>query len=141
MNNILSLEPETNEPTPAQKLLGDALNATDVTPDSDNAGIKERLLEQQIIETLCTIYDPEIPVDIYELGLIYAIKITPNSEVEILMTLTSPACPVAGTLPIEVENKIASLPGIKDVNVEIVWDPPYSMEMMSEAARLQLGLL
>ncbi len=138
MSNILSLD---NEPTPAQKLLDGALNATDTTPESENTGIKERLLEQKIIETLCTIYDPEIPVDIYELGLIYAIKITPQSEVEILMTLTSPACPVAGTLPIEVENKIASLPGIKDVNVEIVWDPPYTMEMMSEAARLQLGLL
>ena len=138
MSDILSLD---NEPTPAQKLLGSALNATDTTPDSDNAGIKERLLEQQIIETLCTIYDPEIPVDIYELGLIYAIKITPQSEVEILMTLTSPACPVAGTLPIEVENKIAAIPGVKDVDVEIVWEPPYSMEMMSEAARLQLGLL
>ena len=138
MSDILSLD---TEPTPAQKLLDGALNAADNTPDSDNAGIKERLLEQQIIETLCTIYDPEIPVDIYELGLIYAIKITPQSEVEILMTLTSPACPVAGTLPIEVENKIASIPGVKDVNVEIVWEPPYTMEMMSEAARLQLGLL
>lgn len=141
MSDILSLEPESNGTSPAQKLLDGALNATDTTPDSENVGIKERLLEQKIIETLCTIYDPEIPVDIYELGLIYAIKITPQSEVEILMTLTSPACPVAGTLPIEVENKIASIPGIKDVNVEIVWDPPYTMEMMSEAARLQLGLL
>ena len=138
MSDILSLD---NEPTPAQKLLDGAFNATDTTPGGENIGVKERLLEQKIIETLCTIYDPEIPVDIYELGLIYAIKITPQSEVEILMTLTSPACPVAGTLPIEVENKIAAIPGIKDVNVEIVWEPPYSMEMMSEAARLQLGLL
>lgn len=138
MSDILSLD---NEPTPAQKLLDGALNATDTTPESDSGGIKERLLEQKIIETLCTIYDPEIPVDIYELGLIYAIKITPQSEVEILMTLTSPACPVAGTLPIEVENKIAAIPGVKDVDVEIVWEPPYTMEMMSEAARLQLGLL
>lgn len=139
MSDILSLD---NEPTPAQKLLDGALNATDNTPASDEtAGLKERILEQKIIETLCTIYDPEIPVDIYELGLIYAIKVTPQSEVEILMTLTSPACPVAGTLPIEVENKIAAIPGVKDVDVEIVWDPPYSMEMMSEAARLQLGLL
>jgi FeS assembly SUF system protein len=141
MSDILSLESENNS-TPAQKLLDGALNATDNTPESgDTAGLKERILEQQIIETLCTIYDPEIPVDIYELGLIYAIKVTPNSEVEILMTLTSPACPVAGTLPIEVENKIAAIPGVKDVDVEVVWEPPYSMEMMSEAARLQLGLL
>ena len=133
--------PNPNRTSPAQKLLDGALNATDTTPESDSGGIKERLLEQKIIETLCTIYDPEIPVDIYELGLIYAIKITPQSEVEILMTLTSPACPVAGTLPIEVENKIAAIPGVKDVDVEIVWEPPYTMEMMSEAARLQLGLL
>ena len=143
MSDVLSLEPENNSSnnTPAQKLLEGALNAADNTPQSETAGVKERILEQQIIETLCTIYDPEIPVDIYELGLIYAIKVTPDNEVEILMTLTSPACPVAGTLPIEVENKIASIPGVKDVEVEIVWEPPYSMEMMSEAARLQLGLL
>ena len=142
MSDVLSLDNDNNnEPTPAQKLLDGALNATDNTPESDTAGLKERILEQQIIETLCTIYDPEIPVDIYELGLIYAIKVTPQSEVEILMTLTSPACPVAGTLPIEVENKIAAIPGVKDVDVEVVWEPPYSMEMMSEAARLQLGLL
>jgi FeS assembly SUF system protein len=141
MSDILSLEPENESNSAAQKLLEGALNATDNTPSSETSGIKERILEQQIIETLCTIYDPEIPVDIYELGLIYAIKVTPDNEVEILMTLTSPACPVAGTLPIEVENKIASIPGVKDVEVEIVWEPPYSMEMMSEAARLQLGLL
>lgn len=149
MSDILSLESDSNNAaasnavttTPAQKLLEGALNATDNTPTSETAGLKERVLEQQIIEVLSTIYDPEIPVDIYELGLIYAIKVTPQSEVEILMTLTSPACPVAGTLPIEVENKIASIPGVKDVDVEVVWEPPYSMEMMSEAARLQLGLL
>jgi FeS assembly SUF system protein len=149
MSDIISLEPNNsaspekpdNAPSPAQKLLDSALNATDNTPNSETAGLKERVLEQQIIEVLTTIYDPEIPVDIYELGLIYSIKVTPQSEVEILMTLTSPACPVAGTLPIEVENKIAAIPGVKDVDVEIVWEPPYSMEMMSEAARLQLGLL
>jgi FeS assembly SUF system protein len=139
MSDILSLD--NNDQTPAQKLLEGALNAADSTPESGTNGVKQSLLEQQIVEVLCTIYDPEIPVDIYELGLIYAIKVTPDNEVEILMTLTSPACPVAGTLPIEVENKIAAIPGVKDVNVEIVWEPPYSMEMMSEAARLQLGLL
>jgi FeS assembly SUF system protein len=141
MSDILSLDPENNGASPAQKLLEGALSASDPAPESETAGVKERLLEQQIIEVINTIYDPEIPVNIYELGLIYNIKITPRSEVEILMTLTSPACPVAGTLPIEVENKIAAIPGVKDVNVEIVWDPPYSMEMMSESARLQLGLL
>lgn len=115
--------------------------ATASTSSADEGGVKEQILKQQIIEMLSTIYDPEIPVDIYELGLIYDIKVDAEGKVQIKMTLTSPACPVAGTLPIEVENKVASVPGVTDVNLELVWDPPYSMEMMSDAARLQLGLL
>jgi len=97
-------------------------------------------LREQIIETIQTVYDPEIPVNIYELGLIYDLVVE-SGEVWIKMTLTSPACPVAGTLPIEVENKIASVPGVENVELELVWDPPYTMEMMSEGARLQLGLM
>ena len=133
--NVLTLEQvmepvltATDAPVPA--LAGD-----------HGEGIKEQILKQQIIEALCTVYDPEIPVDIYELGLIYDLKVAPGGKVEIKMTLTSPACPVAGTLPIEVENKVAAVPGVSDVNLELVWEPPYSMEMMSEAARLELGLL
>ncbi|MDQ3813639.1 MAG: DUF59 domain-containing protein [Armatimonadota bacterium] len=99
------------------------------------------MIEQQAVEVLSTIYDPEIPVDIYELGLIYDLQVTPAGEINIKMTLTSPACPVAGTLPIEVENKLAAIPGVTNVNLELVWDPPYSIDMMSETARLQLGLL
>jgi len=98
------------------------------------------VLKARIVETLCTIYDPEIPVDIYELGLIYKLDAAPGGDVQVEMTLTSPACPVAGTLPVEVETKIASVEGVSNVNLELVWEPPYSMDMMSETARLQLGL-
>jgi FeS assembly SUF system protein len=97
-------------------------------------------LREQIIEAIQTVYDPEIPVNIYELGLIYDLVVE-SGEVWVKMTLTSPACPVAGTLPIEVENKIAAVPGVENVELELVWDPPYTMEMMSESARLQLGLM
>ena len=114
----------------------------DVLPyESAGDGVREELLKNEITEVLRTIYDPEIPVDIYELGLIYDVKVNEAGGVHLLMTLTSPACPVAGTLPIEVENKVAAVPGVTDVKLDLVWEPPYSMDMMSEAARLQLGLL
>ena len=90
---------------------------------------------------LQTCYDPEIPVDIYELGLIYEINVTAADEVNVKMTLTSPMCPVAETLPPEVESKVRGVPGVKSASVEVVWDPTWSMEKMSEAAKLQLGLL
>jgi FeS assembly SUF system protein len=97
-------------------------------------------LEKQIIDKLRTCYDPEIPVNIYELGLIYEIKIDPAAEVLIRMTLTSPACPAAGSLPGEVQTKAASVAGVKSAKVDIVWDPPWTPSRMSEAARLELGL-
>ena len=96
-------------------------------------------IENGVVEALQTVYDPEIPVNIYELGLIYDIKVSPEGVVDITMTLTSPMCPVAGSLPIEVEQKARMVPGAKDVNVEVVWDPPWNPDMMSEAARLELG--
>jgi FeS assembly SUF system protein len=97
-------------------------------------------LEPAIIQVLHTCFDPEIPVDIYELGLIYGIDVQPSGEVTIRMTLTSPGCPVAGSLPGEVQQKVQSVPGVMDVNVELVWDPPWCMDKMSEAAKLQLGM-
>jgi FeS assembly SUF system protein len=97
-------------------------------------------LETPIIEALHTCFDPEIPVDIYELGLVYGIDIQPSGEVNIRMTLTSPGCPVAGSLPGEVEQKVRSVPGVTDATVELVWDPPWCMEKMSEAAKLKLGM-
>ncbi len=98
-------------------------------------------LKQRIIGVLQTVYDPEIPVNIYEIGLIYGIDIDPASTVKIRMTLTSPACPVAGTLPGEVEAKVAAAEGVSSAQVELVWDPAWSPAKMSEAAKLQLGML
>jgi FeS assembly SUF system protein len=98
-------------------------------------------LGEKIVKTLKTIYDPEIPVDIYELGLIYDVMVNEDFDVKILMTLTSPNCPVAETLPVEVEEKIKSIDEIKDAEVEITFDPPWSQELMSEEAKLELGML
>ncbi len=98
-------------------------------------------LKEQVVEVLKTIYDPEIPVNIYELGLIYDIDLDPSSFVNVKMTLTSPACPVAGTLPPEVEQKVGSVAGVSGSKVELVWDPPWDMSKMSEAAKLQLNLM
>ncbi len=99
---------------------------------------EQKITREQIVDALKTVYDPEIPVDIYELGLIYDIKIKDN-KVFILMTLTTPNCPSAQSLPMEVKDRVVRLPGVEDVEVEIVWDPPWGMEMMSEEARLELG--
>lgn len=98
-------------------------------------------LKQAIIEALKTVYDPEIPVDIYELGLIYEINIDDARNVELIMTLTSPSCPVAGSLPQEVEDKAAGVSGVKEACVELVFEPPWNQEMMSEEAMLELGFL
>jgi FeS assembly SUF system protein len=98
-------------------------------------------LRDKILAALKTVYDPEIPVDIYELGLIYEISIYPINNVHILMTLTSPSCPSAEAIPAEVEQKVKTIEGVNDVKVEITWDPPYSQDMMSEAAKLELGFL
>lgn len=96
-------------------------------------------IEADVIATLKTVYDPEIPVDIYELGLVYGIDVGPDGDVSIRLTLTSPMCPVAGSLPPEVEAKVAQVPGVKSSSVEVVWDPPWNPSMMSESARLELG--
>jgi len=98
-------------------------------------------IERQVIEALKTCYDPEIPVDIYELGLIYGVTATSDGAVHVRMTLTSPNCPAAQELPADVERKARAVPGVTDVRVEIVFDPPWDSCKMSDAARLQLGLL
>lgn len=102
--------------------------------------VKAQALEAQVIETLRSCYDPEIPVDIYELGLIYGVDVEASGVVNIRMTLTSPACPVAGTLPPDVESKVKAIDGVTSAKVELVWDPPWTPERMSEAARLQLNM-
>ncbi|HEY9184213.1 MULTISPECIES: SUF system Fe-S cluster assembly protein [Salegentibacter] len=98
-------------------------------------------LGEKIVKVLKTIYDPEIPVDIYELGLIYDVMVNTDSEVKILMTLTTPNCPVAESLPMEVEERVKSLDMVKDAEVEITFDPPWTQDLMSEEAKLELGLL
>lgn len=101
----------------------------------------KKALENSIIEKLKTIYDPEIPIDIYELGLIYDIIINDNADVNMIMTLTSPNCPVAESLPQEVEDKVLSVEGVSSSKVEIVFDPPWDKDMMSEEAKHELGFL
>lgn len=110
--------------------------ALDTTLSEDQKIVRER-----VIETLQTVYDPELPVNLYDLGLIYAIDVDADFNVKIQMTLTAPACPVAGTLPGEVERKVASVPGVESARVELVWSPPWGKDRMSEAALLELGLL
>lgn len=101
----------------------------------------ETEIKQGIIDAIKTVFDPEIPVNIYDLGLIYEINVFPTNEVEIVMTLTSPNCPAAGTLPGEVEQKAKSVAGVKDVTIELVFDPAWNQEMMSEEAKLELGFM
>lgn len=103
--------------------------------------INTQEMGEKIVNVLKTIYDPEIPVDIYELGLIYDVMVNTDYEVKILMTLTTPNCPVAESLPKEVEDKVKSLDTVKDCEVEITFDPPWTQELMSEEACLELGLL
>ena len=98
-------------------------------------------VEEAVVEALCTVYDPEIPVNIYELGLVYNVACDSSGHVDITMTLTSPACPVAGTLPGEVEAKAEGVDGVDSATVEVVWDPVWNPSMMSEAARLELGMM
>jgi len=97
-------------------------------------------LREQVIDVIKTIFDPEIPVNIYELGLIYEVNVTPFGDAHVRMTLTSPNCPVAGSLPGEVEDKVDSVAGVKTSEVELTFDPPWEMHMMSEEARLELGM-
>ena len=112
---------KSGEPSPVQRIQSEATKA-------------------EVIETLRTVYDPEIPVNIYELGLVYDVDVDGESKVNVRMTLTSPMCPVAGSLPGEVESKIRALPSVHDAHVEVVWDPPWTPECMSEAARLKLNI-
>jgi FeS assembly SUF system protein len=100
-----------------------------------------KIQENEINDVLKTVYDPEIPVDIFNLGLIYDVSIDDFNNVKVLMTLTSPGCPVAGALVEEVKNKVKSVPGVNSADVELVWDPPWSPDLMSDAAKLQLGYM
>jgi FeS assembly SUF system protein len=103
--------------------------------------LEKQVLKLKVLDALQTCYDPEIPVNIYELGLVYGIEISESSEVRIKMTLTAPNCPVAASLPVEVESKIGAIEGIKSAKVDVVWDPPWNPGKMSESAKLQLGMM
>ncbi|MFL2935111.1 MAG: DUF59 domain-containing protein [Myxococcota bacterium] len=132
MNEDHSGKSENNSPEP------------EATPNEPTSGSEEVRnaddIKYDVVAMLKTVYDPEIPVDIYELGLIYELEVDPTGRTHILMTLTSPMCPVAETLPPEVEAKAREVEGVTDVELELVWDPPWDMEMMSPAAKLQLNL-
>lgn len=120
-----------------------ASDPTREVPAAPQANPEEAVnpLREQIVDALRGVYDPEIPVNIYDLGLVYNIDIDPRGRVDIAMTLTAPACPVAGTMPPMVEQAVLRVAGVSDAHVQLVWDPPWSKERMSEEARLQLGML
>jgi FeS assembly SUF system protein len=98
-------------------------------------------LHDEVVEACRTVFDPEIPVNIYDLGLVYTIEITPENDVNVMMTLTAPGCPVAGEMPGWVADAITPLPGVRHVDVQLVWDPQWGMDMMSDEARLELGFM
>lgn len=114
-------------------------HTSNMDPKAADAAIPD--LQEKVLQTIKTVYDPEIPVDVYELGLIYEINIYPVNNVYVLMTLTSPSCPSAEVIPGEVEQKLREIEGINEVKVEVTFDPPYSQDMMSEAAKLELGFM
>jgi FeS assembly SUF system protein len=103
--------------------------------------INELVIEAQVLDTLRTCFDPEIPVNIYDLGLIYEVKVEEGGAVTIVMTLTSPHCPAVQSLPAEIEQKVRDVAGVTDVKIDLVWEPPWDQSKMSEAARLQLGMM
>jgi FeS assembly SUF system protein len=103
-------------------------------------GLDREKIKQEVIAMLRGVYDPEIPVNIFELGLVYEVQVEEGGAVRIVMTLTSPMCPVAEILPVEIESKAREIEGVREATIELVWDPPWGPEMMSEAARLELGM-
>jgi FeS assembly SUF system protein len=113
----------------------------EVKNDIEVPGAATENLRDRIVAAIKTVYDPEIPVDVYELGLIYEINVFPVNNVYVRMTLTSPSCPSAEVIPSEVEQKIRAIEGVNDVKIELTFDPPYSQDMMSEAAKLELGFM
>lgn len=118
-----------------------ATTAANPAADAAGGGKDTSLLRENVITALRTIYDPEIPVNIYDLGLIYTLDIDAAGKIDIRMTLTAPACPVAGTFPGEVEQRLYEVQGVSEVRVELVWDPPWSLDLLTDEVKLQLGLL
>jgi FeS assembly SUF system protein len=131
MKEIPVIQPFTPPPTPSGELQTASLV-------NDSARLAE--LRPSIIQAISKVFDPEIPVNIYELGLIYDILVDASNVVGIRMTLTAPSCPSAQSLPVEVQRRVAEVPGVTDVKLDVVWDPPWDRDRMSEAAKLQLGM-
>jgi len=131
MKPLPVIQPEQPTPTPPEKL-----ETADLVSDPDRLA----LLRPTIVAALSKVFDPEIPVNIYELGLIYDILVDTSDVVGIRMTLTAPACPAAQTLPVEVRQRVSEIPGVTGVRLDIVWDPPWDRDRMSDAAKLQLGM-
>jgi FeS assembly SUF system protein len=115
-------------------------NPADAAPPPNAPKLSADEIENNVVEALKTVFDPEIPVNIYELGLVYDVDVQETGEVKISMTLTSPACPVAGSLPGEVQAKVEKVPGVTKAEIDLVWEPAWNPSMMSEASRLQLGM-
>ncbi len=123
------------------KAMQDTINQAQVTAQESQPGqAGEQSLKEKVIEVMKTVFDPEIPVNVWELGLVYDIRVDADAAVVVQMTLTSPMCPVAGSLPPEVEQKVRAIPGVTSGKVDLVWDPPWNPSMMSEAAKLQLNM-
>ena len=123
------------------KAMQDTINQAQVTAQESQPGqAGEQSLKEKVIEVMKTVFDPEIPVNVWELGLVYDIRVDAYAAVVVQMTLTSPMCPVAGSLPPEVEQKVRAIPGVTSAKVDLVWDPPWNPSMMSEAAKLQLNM-
>ena len=131
MKPLPVIQPEQPTPTPPEKL-----ETADLVSDPERLA----LLRPAIVAALSKVFDPEIPVNIYELGLIYDILVDTSDVVGIRMTLTAPACPAAQTLPVEVRQRVSEIPGVTGVRLDIVWDPPWDRDRMSDAAKLQLGM-
>ena len=130
----------TPEPSPESS----ADRSAEITADAQTpTGVQGEAvtLKDKAIEAICQVFDPEIPVNIYELGLIYSVETTADDDVNVVMTLTSPMCPVAESLPIDVEMNVRGVDGVRDVHVELTWDPPWDPGLMSEAAKLELGFM
>jgi FeS assembly SUF system protein len=132
--------PPTAEPT-AEHTAEPVVNNTAASPTPTGIQGESGTLKDKAIEAICQVFDPEIPVNIYELGLIYSVETTPENDVQVVMTLTSPMCPVAESLPIDVEMNVRAVEGVRDVNVELTWEPPWDPGLMSEAAKLELGFM
>ena len=137
MNDPQFLPVQNTTPSPEESPANElSQSIDDIVPDP----VKMAEIRPQVLETLGTVFDPEIPVNIRELGLIYDVLVDKDGRVGVRMTLTAPACPAAQSLPLEVKQKAAAVPGVSEAKVEIVWDPPWTKERMTEAAKLQLGL-